>query len=39
MTMAEELTQQDLLYFNGVNGASGEYGLPPMTGEELAKFV
>lgn len=29
----------DLLYFNGVNGATGEYGLPPMTGEELSQFI
>lgn len=28
-----------LLTFNGVNGATGEYGLPPMTGEELARFL
>lgn len=27
------------LTFNGVNGATGEYGLPPMTGEELARFL
>jgi hypothetical protein len=29
----------DLLTFNGVNGATGEYGLPPMTAEELAGFL
>ena len=29
----------NLLYFNGVNGATGEYGLPPMTGEELSQFI
>src|SRR5689334_12172548 len=28
-----------LLTFNGVNGATGEYGLPRMTGEELARFL
>jgi hypothetical protein len=28
----------DLLIFNGVNGATGEYGLPPMTAAELAGF-
>jgi Peptidase family C25 len=27
------------LTFNGVNGATGEYGLPRMTGEELARFL
>ena len=27
------------LFFNGVNGATGEYGLPPMTGDELARFI
>jgi len=29
----------DLLTFNGVNGATGLYGLPPMTAEELARFL
>lgn len=29
----------DLLTFNGVNGVTGEYGLPPMTGEELSRFL
>jgi hypothetical protein len=33
MTMRED----DLLYFNGVNGATGEYGLRPRTGEELTQ--
>jgi len=27
------------LHFNGINGATGEYGIPPMTGEELAGFI
>ncbi len=26
-------------YFNGINGATGEYGLPPMSGEELSKLI
>jgi hypothetical protein len=27
------------LVFNGVDGATGEYDLPPMTGKELATFI
>ena len=30
---------EKLLVFNGINGATGEYGIPPMTGEELSQFV
>ncbi|MGD8804269.1 MAG: C25 family cysteine peptidase [Chloroflexota bacterium] len=30
---------EQLLYFNGVNGDTGEYDLPPMTGEELFSFI
>jgi hypothetical protein len=37
--MANDVTTEDLLYFNGVNGATGEYGLPPMTGTELSEFI
>jgi hypothetical protein len=29
----------NLLTFNGINGATGDYGLPPMTGAELASFI
>jgi hypothetical protein len=29
----------DKLYFNGVNGATGAYGLPPMSAEALAERV
>src|SRR5262245_54038531 len=29
----------DLLTFNGVNGATGGYGLPPMAPEELGRFL
>lgn len=29
----------ELLYFNGVNGATGEYGLPPLSGEQLASVL
>lgn len=37
--MADETTPGDLLYFNGVNGTTGDYDLPPMTGEELSRFL
>jgi len=30
---------EKLLVFNGINGATGDYGLPPMTGTELANFI
>lgn len=30
---------QDTLYFNGINGATGDYALPPMRGEDLAKVA
>jgi hypothetical protein len=30
---------EELLAFNGINGATGEYGLPPMTPAKLAKFI
>jgi hypothetical protein len=29
----------DQLFFNGINGITGDYGLPPMTGEELSGFI
>ena len=29
----------DLLYFNGVNGASGEYLLPPLTPQDISKVA
>ena len=37
--MAKKVMSEELLYFNGVNGATGDYGLPPMTGGELSKFI
>jgi hypothetical protein len=37
--MSEPNTNTDLLYFNGINGATGEYGLPPMTGEQLSACI
>jgi hypothetical protein len=30
---------EELLYFNGINGDSGTYDLPPMTGPELSGFI
>ena len=30
---------EKLLHFNGINGATGDYGLPPMTGADLAAFI
>jgi len=30
---------KDMFYFNGVDGDSGDYALPPMTGEESAGFI
>jgi len=29
----------DKLYFNGINGATGDYDLPPMTPTELAAVI
>ena len=38
--MPETRTKKtEQFYFNGINGATGEYGLPPMSGEELAKLI
>jgi len=36
---SEERVFEGCLYFNGINGATGEYGLEPMTGERLAKHI
>ena len=33
------MSDEQFLFFNGVNGDNGAYGLPPLTGEELAKFI
>ncbi len=37
--MANDSDTEDLLYFNGVNGATGDYGLPPMSGDQLSEFL
>lgn len=37
MTNNEDV--QEFLFFNGINGESGDYDLPPMTGEELSDFI
>lgn len=34
--MSELNPNTDPLYFNGINGATGEYGFPPMTGEQFS---
>jgi Peptidase family C25 len=30
---------EDLLYFNGINGSSGDYLLPPLTAEQVSKIA
>lgn len=30
---------EEYLYFNGINGASGDYELPPMTPRQLAAVI
>ncbi len=30
---------QDLLYLNGINGETGDYDVPPMSGADLANFI
>ncbi len=37
--MTENTTSEQLLYFNGIDGSTGEYSLPPMTGEKLSGFI
>ncbi len=32
-------TTSEPFYFNGINGATGEYGLPPMSAEDLSKLI
>ena len=33
------MMDEELLYFNGVNGDAGDYDLPPMTGEQLFSLI
>lgn len=33
------MPDEQLLFFNGINGVSGEFALPPMTGGELSSFI
>ena len=36
----QELVEaNELLYFNGIDGDTGRYALPPMTGDELSGFI
>lgn len=37
--MVQPSNPHDLLFFNGINGDSGEYTLPPMTDGELSGFI
>jgi hypothetical protein len=38
-TEAELLKDNELLYFNGIDGDTGQFALPPMTGNELSSFI
>ena len=37
--MAGATSDDNLIYFNGINGLTGEYTLPPMSGKKLAGLV
>lgn len=38
--MLEPRSENDLLYFNGINGNTGTYGLPPMSADEVvSQFI
>jgi hypothetical protein len=38
--MSDEPTPDEgMLHFNGVNGATGEFGLPPMSNQQLSAFL
>ena len=32
-------TPEELLYFNGINGETGDYDLPPMSAQDLSRFI
>ena len=32
-----DVNPDDLLYFNGINGATGDYAFPPLTTHDLAR--
>ena len=33
------MNEEDLLFFNGINGASGDYLLPPLSAEQVSKIA
>lgn len=37
--MADNQSAGERFFFNGINGATGDYMIPAMTGEELARFI
>ncbi len=37
--MSEDMEGQELLYFNGIDGATGDYSMPPMSSGKLAGFI
>ena len=37
--MATDISEEELLYFNGINGATGEYGLAPMSDKDFAAAI
>ncbi len=37
--MTNAATDQHLLYFNGISGATGKYSIPPMSDAQLSQFI
>lgn len=37
--MSDDMENQELLYFNGIDGATGDYSMPPMSSGKLAGFI
>lgn len=37
--LAQLQANNEMLYFNGINGATGSYGVEPMTGADLANII